>query len=64
MVALPNFMHFDAVRQALGHLKGKYVGACWGDKSADGFADSIDQVTVGARSPEGCAGQDSRSLSR
>ncbi|MEK7707841.1 MAG: hypothetical protein AAB380_07585, partial [Verrucomicrobiota bacterium] len=32
----------DAVRQALGNLKGKYVGACWGDKSADGFADSIE----------------------
>ncbi|MBI5384515.1 MAG: acetylxylan esterase [Verrucomicrobia bacterium] len=32
----------DAVRQALGHLKGKYVGACWDDKSADGFADSIE----------------------
>ena len=31
-----------AVRQALGNLKGKYVGACWGDKSADGFADSIE----------------------
>jgi hypothetical protein len=32
----------DAVRKALGNLKGKYVGACWGDKSADGFADSIE----------------------
>lgn len=32
----------DAVRQALGNLKGKYVGAPWGDKSADGFADSIE----------------------
>lgn len=32
----------DAVRQALANLKGKYVGACWGDKSADGFADSIE----------------------
>ncbi|MCX6903895.1 MAG: acetylxylan esterase [Verrucomicrobia bacterium] len=30
------------VRQALGNLKGKYVGACWGDKSADGYADSIE----------------------
>ena len=32
----------DAVRHALGNLNGKYVGACWGDKSADGFADSIE----------------------
>ena len=32
----------DAARTALGNLKGKYVGACWGDKSADGFADSIE----------------------
>jgi len=32
----------DAVRHALGNLKGKYVGAAWGDKSADGFADSIE----------------------
>ena len=32
----------DAVRQALGNLKGKYVGAPWGDKSADGYADSIE----------------------
>jgi hypothetical protein len=32
----------EAVRKALGNLKGKYVGACWGDKSADGFADSIE----------------------
>jgi len=32
----------DAVRQALGNLLGKYVGACWGDTSADGFADSIE----------------------
>ena len=32
----------DAVRLALGNLQGKYVGACWGDKSADGFADSIE----------------------
>jgi hypothetical protein len=31
-----------AVRKALGNLKGKYVGACWRDKSADGFADSIE----------------------
>jgi hypothetical protein len=32
----------DAVRKALANLKGKYVGACWGDTSADGFADSIE----------------------
>ncbi len=32
----------DAVRKALNNLKGKYVGACWADKSADGFADSIE----------------------
>jgi hypothetical protein len=32
----------DAVRHALSNLKGKYIGACWGDKSADGFADSIE----------------------
>jgi hypothetical protein len=32
----------EAVRQALGNLKGKYVGACWGEKSADAYADSIE----------------------
>ena len=32
----------DAVRKALSNLKGKYIGACWADKSADGFADSIE----------------------
>jgi hypothetical protein len=32
----------EAVRKALSNLKGKYVGACWDDKSADGFADSIE----------------------
>jgi hypothetical protein len=32
----------DAVRKALGNLKGKYVGACWHDVTADGFADSIE----------------------
>ncbi|MBN2506325.1 MAG: hypothetical protein JXQ71_06490 [Verrucomicrobia bacterium] len=32
----------EAVRKVLGNLKGKYVGAAWGDKSADGFADSIE----------------------
>lgn len=32
----------DAVRHVLGHLKGKYVGACWGEKSADAYADSIE----------------------
>ena len=37
-----NEAYRDAVRKVLGNLKGKYVGACWGDKSADGFADSIE----------------------
>lgn len=32
----------EAVRKVLGNLDGKYVGACWGDRSADGFADSIE----------------------
>jgi hypothetical protein len=32
----------EAVRKALGGLKGKYVGAPWADKSADGYADSIE----------------------
>jgi len=32
----------QAVLQALRNLKGKYLGACWGDKSADGYADSIE----------------------
>ncbi len=32
----------EAVRKVLVNLKGKYVGACWGDTSADGFADSIE----------------------
>jgi hypothetical protein len=32
----------QSVRKALSNLKGKYVGACWGDTSADGFADSIE----------------------
>lgn len=32
----------DAVRLALSNLNGKYVGACWADRSADGFADSIE----------------------
>ena len=31
-----------AVRMALGNLKDRYVGACWADTSADGFADSIE----------------------
>lgn len=30
------------VQMTLGNLAGKYVGACWGDRSADGFADSIE----------------------
>jgi len=34
--------YHDAVRKTLGNLKGKYVGACWDDTSADGFADSIE----------------------
>ncbi len=32
----------EAVRKVLGNLKGKYVGAPWADKSADGYADSIE----------------------
>ncbi len=32
----------EAGRKALSSLKGKYIGACWRDKSADGFADSIE----------------------
>ncbi|MCY2950854.1 MAG: hypothetical protein NTU53_02625 [Planctomycetota bacterium] len=32
----------EAVRKALGNLKGKYVGAAWADTSADGYADSIE----------------------
>lgn len=32
----------EAVLKALGNLAGNYVGACWADKSADGFADSIE----------------------
>ena len=32
----------EAVRYALDNLYGKYVGACWDDRSADGFADSIE----------------------
>jgi hypothetical protein len=32
----------EAVRKALSNLKGKYVGAPWADKSADGYADSIE----------------------
>ncbi len=32
----------QAVRKALGNLKGKYVGAPWADRSADGYADSIE----------------------
>jgi len=46
----------DAVRQALGNLKGKYVGACWGDTSADGFADSIEgAINLFNREPVGSA---------
>jgi len=32
----------EAVRKALSNLKGKYVGAPWADKRADGYADSIE----------------------
>lgn len=32
----------DAVRRVLGNLHGKYVGACWGEQSADAYADSIE----------------------
>ncbi len=32
----------EAIRKALSNLKGNYVGACWADKTADGFADSIE----------------------
>jgi hypothetical protein len=32
----------EAIREALSNLKGKYVGAPWADKSADGYADSIE----------------------
>jgi hypothetical protein len=32
----------EAVRKVLGNLKGKYVGACWIEKSADAYADSIE----------------------
>ncbi|MBN1420936.1 MAG: hypothetical protein JXP34_19350 [Planctomycetes bacterium] len=32
----------DAVRKALSHLGDKYAGAPWGDRSADGYADSIE----------------------
>lgn len=47
----------DAVRKALGNLKGKYVGACWGDKSADGFADSIEgAINLLNREPVDSAG--------
>jgi hypothetical protein len=46
----------DAVRQALANLKDKYVGACWGDQSADGFADSIEgALNLYNREPVGSA---------
>jgi hypothetical protein len=32
----------QAVLKPLRNLKGKYVGACWGEKSADAYADSIE----------------------
>ena len=39
-----NFPGEAAFEDRLGKaaLKGRYVGACWGGKSADGFADSIE----------------------
>lgn len=46
----------DAVRTALKNLKGKYVGACWGDTSADGFADSIEgAINLLNREPDATA---------
>lgn len=45
-------LYRDAVRHALAHLKGKYVGDCWHDKTADGFADSIEgALTLFNREP-------------
>lgn len=32
----------SAVREVLGNLRGNYVGACWAEKSADAYADSIE----------------------
>jgi hypothetical protein len=32
----------QAVVKALSNLKGNYVGACWGEQSADAYADSIE----------------------
>ncbi len=34
--------YHEAVLKALGNLKGNYVGACWGEKNADAYADSIE----------------------
>jgi hypothetical protein len=46
----------DAVRKALGNLRGKYVGACWADKSADGLADSIEgAINLMNREPDASA---------
>jgi hypothetical protein len=46
----------DAVRKALGNLRGKYIGACWADKSADGFADSIEgAINLFNREPDASA---------
>ena len=46
----------DAVRKALGNLRGKYIGACWADKSADGFADSIEgAINLFNREPDDSA---------
>jgi hypothetical protein len=48
----------EAVRKALRSVKDKYVGACWGDKSADGFADSIEgAINLLNREPNDSAGE-------
>lgn len=46
----------EAVRKVLANLKGKYVGACWADTSADGFADSIEgAINLLNREPDASA---------
>jgi dienelactone hydrolase len=48
----------EAVRKALRNLKGRYIGACWGDTSADGFADSIEgAINLYNREPDGSAAE-------
>jgi hypothetical protein len=48
----------EAVRRVLGNLEGKYVGACWADTSADGFADSIEgALNLVNREPNESAGR-------